>query len=210
MMEFIRNWIINIVIVIIFLTITDIVLPEGSVKKYIKVIIGTFVLLTIIQPLINISDVSSNFQKSYLETSIILNGEKELIDKEVLSSYQSMKAIDIYESKLKDQIASAISYKTSINKNNINIVLDINKNQHSNEFGSINNVSITLNTHKEVNNIEKVKKVDIREKEKVIYVKEEEYNFNEKTLTDEIKNMLSEILGIKRDKVQVKLLFVKD
>lgn len=209
-MEFLRGWIINIVIIIIFLTITDITLPESGVKKYIRVIIGTFVLLTIIKPLMNLSDVANDFQKSYFETSITLNGEKELIDKEVLNSYQSMKAIGIYESKLKDQIVSAVSYKTTIDKNNIKVVLDINKNQDSSEFGSINNVSIILNAKEKTNGIEKIKKVEIGEEEKVIYKKEEEYNFNEKTSTDEIRNMLSEILGIKKDKVQVKLLVEKN
>lgn len=209
-MEFLRGWIINIVIIIIFLTITDITLPESGVKKYIRVIIGTFVLLTIIKPLMNLSDVANDFQKSYFETSITLNGEKELIDKEVLNSYQSMKAIGIYESKLKDQIVSAVSYKTTIDKNNIKVVLDVNKNQDSSEFGSINNVSIILNAKEKTNGIEKIKKVEIGEEEKVIYKKEEEYNFNEKTSTDEIRNMLSEILGIKKDKVQVKLLVEKN
>lgn len=131
MIEFLRSWVLNIVIIIIFITITDVVLPEGNIKKYVRVIIGTFVLLTIIKPFINITDIANDFERAYIEANVVLNGDNELFDKEVLSSYQNKKAIEIYESKLKDMITSAVSYKTSINKKNIDVTININKNQDS-------------------------------------------------------------------------------
>src|SRR5690606_24186872 len=131
-------WVINIVIIIIFVIITDVVLPEGNIKKYVRVIIGTYVLLTIIKPFISITDLANDFERTYIETNVVLNTDKKLLDKEVLNSYQNAKAIEIYESRLKDQIASAVSYKASVDKKNIDVSLDINKNQNSNDFGLIN------------------------------------------------------------------------
>lgn len=205
MIEFLRNWVINIVIIIIFVTITDIILPEGNVKKYVRVIIGTFVLLTIIKPFINITNIANDFERAYIETSVVLNGDKELFDKEVLSSYQNNKAIEIYEAKLKDMISSAVSYKTSVSKKNIDVSIDINKDQDSNEFGLISNILIIINNKEKEDKIERIKKVRIGEEEKVIYNEVEEYNLNEKTTTADIRNMLSEMLGIDKNKVQVKL-----
>ncbi|WP_372995647.1 stage III sporulation protein AF [Lutispora sp.] len=205
MIEFLRNWVINIVIIIIFVIITDVVLPEGNIKKYVRVIIGTFVLLTIIKPFISITDLANDFERTYIETNVVLNTDKKLLDKEVLNSYQNAKAIEIYESRLKDQIASAVSYKASVDKKNIDVSLDINKNQNSNDFGLINSVIVIIYNQKKGDKIEKIKKVRIGEEEKVIYNEVEEYNFNEKTSTADIRNMLSEILGINKDKVQVKL-----
>jgi len=205
LIEFLRNWVINIVIIIIFVTITDIILPEGNVKKYVRVIIGTFVLLTIIKPFINITNIANDFERAYIETSVVLNGDKELFDKEVLSSYQNNKAIEIYEAKLKDMISSAVSYKTSVSKKNIDVSIDINKDQDSNEFGLISNILIIINNKEKEDKIERIKKVRIGEEEKVIYNEVEEYNLNEKTTTADIRNMLSEMLGIDKNKVQVKL-----
>ena len=205
MIEFLRNWVINIVIIIIFVIITDVVLPEGNIKKYVRVIIGTFVLLTIIKPFISITDLANDFERTYIETNVVLNTDKKLLDKEVLNSYQNAKAIEKYESRLKDQIASAVSYKASVDKKNIDVSLDINKNQNSNDFGLINSVIVIIYNQKKGDKIEKIKKVRIGEEEKVIYNEVEEYNFNEKTSTADIRNMLSEILGINKDKVQVKL-----
>ena len=210
MIEFLRNWVINIVIIIIFVIITDVVLPEGNIKKYVRVIIGTFVLLTIIKPFISITDLANDFERTYIETNVVLNTDKKLLDKEVLNSYQNAKAIEIYESRLKDQIASAVSYKASVDKKNIDVSLDINKNQNSNDFGLINSVIVIIYNQKKGDKIEKIKKVRIGEEEKVIYNEVEEYNFNEKTSTADIRNMLSEILGINKDKVQVKLFVEMD
>jgi len=210
LIEFLRSWVLNIVIIIIFITITDVVLPEGNIKKYVRVIIGTFVLLTIIKPFINITDIANDFERAYIEANVVLNGDNELFDKEVLSSYQNKKAIEIYESKLKDMITSAVSYKTSINKKNIDVTININKNQDSSEFGMISNISVIIDNQEKEGKIEKIKKVRIGEEEKVIYNEAEEYNFNEKTSTADIRNMLSEMLGIDNNKVQVKLIAEKN
>lgn len=205
LIDFLRQWVINIVIVIIFVIITDVILPEGSIKKYVKIIIGTFILLTIIKPFMNIKNISDDFYKSYKEMSIALNGEKELIDTEVLSSYQKLKAMEIYESKLKEQIISAVSYKTSLDRSNIDVILDIDKNQESNKYGMINNVLVIMNMDDKTDKIEKIKKVEIGNREKVIYKDETEYTFSEKKSTDDVRNMLSEILSIGKDNIQVKL-----
>ena len=124
MIELLKPWVINIVVITIFVIIADIILPEGSIKRYVRVIIGIFVLLAIIQPLINIKNIRFDFEKSYLETSIKLDSKSDIKDKEVLSAYQKDKALEIYESKLIEQIITAVSYKKSIDKKNIEVILN--------------------------------------------------------------------------------------
>ena len=79
MIEFIKTWVNQIIVAVIISTIIEMILPNGNNKKYIKMIIGLYVLFTIIQPIItkltgknlNISDF--NYQKYFdhdiLETS---------------------------------------------------------------------------------------------------------------------------------------------
>lgn len=210
MIELLRPWVINIVAIIIFVIIADIILPDGSIKRFVKVIVGLFVLLAIIQPLIYIKDIRYDFEKSYLQTSIALSQENEMQDKEVLGNFQRAKALELYEANLKDQIATAVSYKSSIDKSDIDVILDIVKDQKSSEFGRLNNVQVILTSIEDKSSIEKIKKVEIGKEEKVIYKEEQEYNFNEKTSSEEIIDMLSKMLGIDRDKIQVRLAVDKD
>jgi len=210
LIEFLKPWVINIVIIILFVIITDIVLPDGSMKRYVRVIIGIFVLLAIIQPFIHIKDIKYDFEKSYIETSIILDNKNLLDDKEVLGKYQKIKALEIYEKNLTDKITAAISYKESISKNSIVVKLDINKDHQDSKFGTLNSVQVLIPKEEQTGNIEKIKKVEIGKEEKVIYKQEKEYNFNDKTSSDEIRDMLSKMLGINKDKVQVKLAVERD
>lgn len=210
MIELLKPWVINIVAIIIFVIIADIILPEGSIKSFVKVIIGLFVLMAIIQPLIHLKNVRYDFEKSYMQTSLMLDTGGDYRGKEVLSNYQKVKALEIYETNLKDQIATAVAYKNSMDKNKIEVILDINKDDKSSEFGLIRSLKVILPSDDDKSRIEKIKKVEVGEEEKVIYKEEQEYNFNEKTSSEEIIDMLSKMLGIDRDKVQVKLSVDKD
>ena len=47
-MNWISNWIQGIIIAVIIGTIIEMLLPEGNCKKYVKVVIGVYILFSII------------------------------------------------------------------------------------------------------------------------------------------------------------------
>ena len=52
MITFLRTWANQIIVALIVATIFEMILPDGNNKKYIKMIIGLYVLFTITQPLV--------------------------------------------------------------------------------------------------------------------------------------------------------------
>ena len=52
MVEWISNWAEGIIIAVIIATIIEMILPESNNKKYIKMVIGVYILFTIISPII--------------------------------------------------------------------------------------------------------------------------------------------------------------
>lgn len=52
MINWLRSWSNQVIVAVIIATIIEMILPEGNNKKYIKMIIGVYVLFTIIQPVI--------------------------------------------------------------------------------------------------------------------------------------------------------------
>ena len=52
-MEFISSWVQGIIVAVVIATIIEMILPEGNSKKYIKIVIGVYVIFNIISPIIN-------------------------------------------------------------------------------------------------------------------------------------------------------------
>lgn len=69
-MEFLNSWLQGIMVAVIITTIIEMILPNGNIKKYIKVVLGVYVVFTIITPVVN------QFVKSDFELSSVLNIEE--------------------------------------------------------------------------------------------------------------------------------------
>ena len=53
MIDFFKNWIEQIAIAIVIVSIIELILPSGNLKKYIKIVLGIYVVFCIISPFIN-------------------------------------------------------------------------------------------------------------------------------------------------------------
>ena len=76
MIDFLETWANQIIVAVIIGTIIEMLLPNGNNKKYIKMVIGTYVLFTIIQPIItkvagNSLDISNFNYKKYFDEEVI-------------------------------------------------------------------------------------------------------------------------------------------
>lgn len=191
----------NIVVVIFFLLISDILLPDSSIKQYIKVIIGLMVILIIIKPLLNLKSINSNFEDIYIETAAFLETDKYDSSVEALNTYQKEKALTLYEDYIKKIITDSISRELKVNEKSINVQIKTN-NKSAPGFGMAQEVYITVND-KMGNNVESIKKVHILDSKKVINEDEKEYNFNEKTYAEDIKNVITKLLPIDKDNITI-------
>lgn len=111
-MEWMSGWIQGIIIAVIISTIIEMILPEGTSKKYIKVVIGVYILFSIVSPVISkvtgnefrVSDIL-DLQK-YMEKS----KESSSIQNQLTNQNQSQ-IKDIYLSSIKSDIKQKIENK---------------------------------------------------------------------------------------------------
>ena len=113
MIDFFSSWGQGIIVAVIIGTIIEMILPEGSLKKYIKVVIGIYILFTIISPFMQ------KFSGSKLSAENILNTEKyekmmakgsNTISKK-LEDNNSRTIKDIYTENLKTDIKAKLKEK---------------------------------------------------------------------------------------------------
>jgi len=52
MINFINSWVMGIIIAIVISTIIEMILPDGTIKKYVRTVIGAYIVFVIVSPII--------------------------------------------------------------------------------------------------------------------------------------------------------------
>lgn len=194
MINAMSTWAKSIILAVIVSTIIQMILPEGNNKKYIKTVIGLYILFTIISPIISkISGGNSTIDVSkyenYFNVESTTTASANVIDKNLDNTYTSSIKADI-KNRMKQK-----GYK--VNSLDANIEL---KNEES--YGTINSLKISLEREESNNNsnIQSVNKIEIKISNNTNEVKQNNLTSMEK---QEIKNYLSETYSIKKENIEV-------
>lgn len=200
MIKFINSWAQGIILAVIIATIIEIIIPEGNNKKYVKTVIGLYILFTIIYPLITkISNNKFNFDSIIAKTS----KEVSMYDSKVANSIETNTYIEnTYKNNLKEKIKEKIEEKGYT-------VLDFNiyiETQNEEAYGQINSIVLKLqksnkeqNTIKGVNKIEEID-VNIKNTKTKNLKKEEELTDSE---IRSIKEYLNNIYSIEEERIHI-------
>ena len=166
MIDWITNWAEAIIIAVVIATIIEMILPEGNCKKYIKVVIGVYILFTIISPVI------TKFTGKTVSVSDLIDLSKyvdEVKEKEksqnLLAQNNETNIKDMYISNLKTDIKSKLKGK-GYTTQNINLDVSNDENYTLNKIylsvSKIDENEETDNTQtNEVSKIETVNEVNV-------------------------------------------------
>ncbi len=194
MINAMSTWAKSIILAVIVSTIIQMILPEGNNKKYIKTVIGLYILFTIISPIISkISGGNTTIDVSkyenYFNVESTTTASANVIDKNLDNTYTSSIKADI-KNRMKQK-----GYK--VNSIDANIEL---KNEES--YGTINSLKISLEREENNNNsnIQAVNKIEIKISNNTNEAKQNNLTSMEK---QEIKNYLSETYSIKKENIEV-------
>lgn len=197
MVEWLSNWAGAIIVAVIIGTIIEMILPEGNSKKYIKVVIGIYILFTIISPVISkftgksiaVSDVLDITE--YIEESAASSKIENTLDTQ---NEQNIK--EIYMDSLKRDIKSKVEGKNYVVDNvDVTIMDDENYTLEKIYLSVSKQQEETNNSTNEVTEVASINKVQIEvSTTKTEENKEERADKKDKLSTKE-KNKLKEYLS---------------
>lgn len=166
-MEFLNTWLQGIIVAVVIASIIQMILPNGNNKKYIKVVLGVYVVFQIITPVIN------KFFNSDFEVSSLIDIDKytkKMETYEVSSKNTDINKTNedsikqIYITNLKKDIKTKLEDKDYLIK-------DVEVQVENNENYDIKSLVIYVNgknDNKEENNKEKIENnIHINEIEKI-------------------------------------------
>jgi len=211
MIEWISNWAEAIIIAVIIATIIEMILPEGSSKKYIKVVIGVYILFTIISPVITKFTGKTITVSDVIDLDKYINGVKEKENiQNLLQEENSASIRDIYIGNLKADIQNKLKGKgyivTKINLDvgyddnyTLNkIVLNVSKEDEENTEESDNTTNTTIEAINEIN-------IHVSNETSTADVTNEENKESNLSNSDkkEIKKYLSSVYEIKEKNIVI-------
>lgn len=209
MADFLRNWIMNITVIIIFVMFLDTIMPNSSMKRYINVVVGLLIIMVVIKPFVLVKDYAESFEKEYLETAGFVeqaaNREKSI----EYSKFQQQKAVEIFENNMKAQIIKLVKSNTGTGYEAAAVDLELEENVEKEEFGQIKSVAVWLKSGgSEVIQVDRIK-IDVNESrlenKNVINKDKAEYNLNDSKISGKIKKGISEALGISESIISVEV-----
>lgn len=205
MIEWISTWAEQIVVAVVIASIIEMLLPNGNNKKYIKAIIGVYILFTIISPIIgkfvNIDLKDIDYEKYFkeIETQETISGNLTINNEKAME--------EIYINNLKADMKNKLEEKDYVVENiTLNVELEAEKN-----YGKINEVVLVIsksskeneNVTKEssnniaINKIEEVKIGNKIENEKEIKRK---ISNSDKI---EVKDYLASVYDVKKKNIRI-------
>ena len=192
MIELLKLWVTSITIAVFFITAVEMILPDNSMKKYAKFVLGLLLIVVIIKPIIKIFDNDFNISAysgkvtSYMETGTDQAKIKKYKESNILNTAENFKK------NLEDQCLTNLEETYPENKYNVDI--DVVYDSKNGVF-NINTVGIEVVDPgvKSVNNI----KIDTKS------VSASKKNLIEGAKGNKIKKLISSKFKISNDIITV-------
>ena len=156
-MGFLGDWVKNIVITMIFVTIVEIMMPSGSTRKYISLVIGLMVMFVIINPFLTLMAGEFDFGSRVYETSrsIAMGDVNYRMGKLENSSREGV--IRLYKSSLERQIEKDIENK---GLGVVQAEVKIEERHDAQDFGSITGIRVVITGTAEKDTAGGIEKID--------------------------------------------------
>ena len=194
MVNWISNWAKGIALAVIISTIIEMILPENNNKKYIKMVIGVYILFAILSPIITViknKEYEFNIQdyQKYFENTYQVSSNK-------ISENNDQNIEEIYKNNIEKDIIQKINNKGyKVNE----ISIDIQTTEEN--YGNINKIVLKIEKEKldKINSIS-VNKVEINKSDNENSI---ENNNLDKSEIKEIKQYLSDTYNIAQNNIEI-------
>lgn len=205
MVDFIKNWASGIIVAVIIATLIEMILPENKNKKYIKTVIGVYILFTIISPIISNALVDGKLDVSKYESYLKIDESYN-----ELSTEFKIDNTDNVQKIYQDQIESDIQTKLKIKGFIVEILnLEIIT-ENEDEYGALESIELLVMQNDDDKKEEKSKttneiqidKIEIGNTIDQTQQEEIQSSITEKK-KDEIKEYLQEEYGIKQENIKI-------
>lgn len=204
MIEGIKIWIKNIVMVIILVSFLEILMPEGKIKKYLNLIFGFIVMLIILNPIIDFLNNNDELENEVFKISSELNKKEYSFINSNIENKQMEQLASLYKNRIEEDIIYRVESKYDVKVTKVNVELEDSTEEKMGEIRRLE-LSVTGKTEKTNEEAIPIVKIDISNSEQDNIQKEnvnQDKNSNT-SLRKKIQEDISNIYNLNDDSVVV-------
>lgn len=139
-LKILKVWLLNIVMVIVFVSFIEILMPNNKMKKYLSLILGFVVMLVILNPLVNMINSKEDLANEFFKISNQLNKEEYTFVSKNIETKQQKQLLSLYKKRLKSDIVNRIENKYEVKVLDVAIDLEDNKEK----MGEIKGMKVSI------------------------------------------------------------------
>ncbi|CUH97438.1 hypothetical protein P22_3568 [Propionispora sp. 2/2-37] len=204
-------WIKNIILVVLFASFLDLLLPSSSMQRFVKAIVGLFIMLTILNPIVNFFQNKWNpeiaIASTSADTSEVANIDTLMQD--VIAEREKISK-EFYIKDLSKQVRTLIVAMKGVADAKVSV--EIQDNEADSRKGGIKKIIVYVkpgSQSKEVSAIETINKVSIPDKEnqRQDSRKENEDTTLDGSLQDKIQDTIANLYFISKEQIEVRKIY---
>lgn len=196
-------WIKDIILVVLFASFMELLLPSSSMQRFIRVIMGLFIMLAILNPALDIiqNHLASEQDLSLVTTTLNSSNSSGNITNSLASERDKL-SYELYKKELAKQIKAVVTTIEGVA--DAKVAVEVNTGAGGNLAGSIKNVTVYVQPGVAAigRKVAPVSKITVGENEEAKETKE-----LRPQLTSKIQNAVAELYQLSKNQIEVKLLY---
>lgn len=202
-MDALGAWIKQIILLVLFATFLELLIPNNNYKKFIKVIMGLLILLAVLQPILDFIQTPWD-EKNTTEVAArnLMDNKTEIINQSTgIQSERDRIAMEQYHKELVKQIRVLAGAVEGVAEIKAEVALKEGKSEK--DYGMIKNITVfakTGYTDKDGAMVKTVKRVEVDQSTQ----SSQEYAALDERKQEQIKRVLAEFYHLKTEQIMVK------
>ncbi|SJZ85764.1 stage III sporulation protein AF [Selenihalanaerobacter shriftii] len=200
MITYLEVWIKNLVLIMILTSFVELLLPKNKLEKYIRVVLGLFIVIAILNPILNLFSGNYDLREITDLLTVPKNNTGQMASimqrgQELKNNNQS-KARSNYKKQLAKQINALLSFDDNLPQTSIVVNLQANN--------QIENIIVKLTGKKISNNFSQIKPIEVsnvgdENQEKI----EDKREYSQAKVSKQIKERLADFYGLSINQILI-------
>jgi stage III sporulation protein AF len=140
LVEFLKGWVLNIITLVMFIVLLEILLPSGKLKKIVNLVSGFILVVAIVKPFGSFFNSKITLNEFQIINSNFIDKKELEYSSKIMEEKQRQQIVEVYRKKLINSVEKRLEDVKKITDVEADIVID--ENYESENFGDIKKVFI--------------------------------------------------------------------